>query len=96
MRADPIRNYSAIISHLATFKNYRGQGIAGKFLSFSKQLAKQKHLTKLALDVELDNETAIAVYRKYGFRITVKIDGPKFKARFGIPGADPMERLISK
>ena len=83
------------ISHLATFEFCRGQGAAGRLLSFSQQLAKQKGLGKLALDVELDNDLAMPVYEHYGFSISARIESPKFKARFGFPGVYRMERPVS-
>ena len=83
------------ISHLATFEFCRGQGVAGRLLSFSQQLAKQKGLGKLALDVELDNNLAMPVYEHYGFSIRARIESAKFKARFGYPGAYRMERPVS-
>jgi ribosomal protein S18 acetylase RimI-like enzyme len=83
------------IGHLSTFEAYRRQGIADRLLAFSEQLARQKRLAKQALDVELDNELAIAVYERYGFKIATKIESPKFKVRFGFPGAYRMERAIT-
>jgi len=82
------------VGHLATFEICRGQGIAGKLLSFGEQQARQKGLSKLALDVEVDNKLAIPVYQRYGFKTVKKVDSPKFKARFGFPGTYRMEKHI--
>jgi len=82
------------IGHLSTFEACRRQGIAGRLLSLSEQQARQNRLAKLVLDVELDNEIAIPVYERYGFKIATKIESPKFKARFGFPGAYRMEKAI--
>lgn len=83
------------IGYLSTFEACRRQGIAGRLLYFSEQQARQNRLAKLALDVELDNELAIAVYERYGFKIATKIESPKFKVRFGFPGAYRMQRAIT-
>ena len=87
--------HTLYIGHIAIFEDYRGQGIAGKLLSFSELMAGQRHLKKLALDVELDNQPAFGVYEKYGFRITEKIESSKFKARFGFPGTYRMEKTLT-
>lgn len=84
------------VGHLATFETFRGQGIAGKLLSFGEQQARQKSLSKLALDVEIDNKLAIAVYQRYGFKNVLKIESSKFKAHFGFPGTYRMEKSIKQ
>ena len=82
------------IGHLAAFETFRGQGIAGRMLSFAEQQAKQKRLSKLALDVEIDNRLAISVYQRYGFKTVQKIESSKFEAHFGFPGTYRMEKAI--
>ena len=75
------------INHLATFEEFRGRGIANKLLRFCEQEASNRNLTKLALDVEVDNRFAIRVYEKHDFRNILKTESEKFKSAFGFNGA---------
>lgn len=74
------------INHLATFEEFRGRGIANELLAFCEQEARVRDLSHLALDVEVDNTSAIQVYEKAGFRNVQKIENEKFKAKFGFNG----------
>lgn len=47
---------------------YRGQGIASTLLATLLDWAKETHKTRLRLRVMENNETAIAIYRRAGFR----------------------------
>ena len=78
---------SMYINHLATFEEFRGQGIAKKLIGFCEQLVASRHLVKLTLDVEVNNTDALKVYENLGFRSVQKIESDRFKARFGFNGA---------
>lgn len=49
----------------------------------AEEMAKERGAERMALDVEKDNETAIAVYRKLGCSIEreygVKLEGRKYR-----------------
>ena len=83
------------IGHLATFAPARGKGVARAQLDFCEQQAKKKNLSKLALNVEVDNRLAIPIYERYGFKNVQKVESPRFKARFGFPGTYRMEKVIA-
>ena len=74
------------INHLATFEEFRGQGVARKLMEFCEQQVVSRQLSKLALDVEVLNKGAIRVYEKFGFKTIQKIESEKFKVRFGFHG----------
>jgi ribosomal protein S18 acetylase RimI-like enzyme len=58
------------IQAIAVFPEYRGQRIASGLLQHAFEYAKQLQLQKVSLLVELPNEHALLVYKKYGFTIT--------------------------
>ena len=60
-------NNLAYISILATNKDYRGQGFAGKLLDKFIAVCKQKGLNGVHLYAVRTNENALAVYNKRGF-----------------------------
>ena len=78
---------SMYINYLATFEEFRGQGIARELMAFCEQQAVSRQLSKLALDVEVLNKGAIRVYKKFGFKIVQKIESEKFRVRFGFNGS---------
>lgn len=53
------------IEQLFINEEYRGQGIAGKFLSF---IEKEFSPDRIRLEVEEDNERAISLYKRNGYR----------------------------
>jgi ribosomal protein S18 acetylase RimI-like enzyme len=66
----PIYEDELYIQALAVFPAYRGQRVASALLQHAFHYAKQQHVPKVSLLVEIPNEHAIMVYNKYGFRIT--------------------------
>jgi ribosomal protein S18 acetylase RimI-like enzyme len=62
-----LRN-AAYVAGMATETEYRGRGIASHILTLLKQEAARRHQEWLVLDVDSDNETAIRVYRRAGYR----------------------------
>ena len=66
------------IQALAVFPEYRGQRIASPLLRHALDYTRQIKLTRVSLLVEIPNDHALMVYKKYGFRITTT---QKFKSK---------------
>ena len=75
----PIYDDELYIQALAVFPPYRGQRIASALLQHAFHYAKQQHISKVSLLVEIPNEHATMVYTHYGFRITIT---QQFKRRY--------------
>ncbi len=56
------------ISNIATYPSFRGMGLGTKLLTFSEDVAKNRKIKRLVLEVEKENENAIKVYEKFGFK----------------------------
>ena len=61
-------NDELYIEAISVFPEYRGQSIASKLLKYSFDQAKKLNIPKVALIVEIQNEHALNVYKKYGFQ----------------------------
>ncbi|MBO5896036.1 MAG: GNAT family N-acetyltransferase, partial [Clostridia bacterium] len=48
-------------------KEYRGRGIGSEILEFLINKAKETGFSEMTIGVDKDNETALHLYRKYGF-----------------------------
>ena len=83
------------IQHLATFDAFRGKGVATDLMTFCEQQAKQRKLSRLALDVVIDNNRAYRVYDYLGFKQTQTIQSPKIKRKYGFQGLYRMVKEIS-
>lgn len=59
---------TAYVAGMATKPEVRGRGIASRILATQDARARQRNREWLALDTESDNETALRVYRKAGYR----------------------------
>lgn len=55
------------ITNVAVAQKFRRQGIAGALISHFLDLARQWQLIFLTLEVRRGNDSAISLYRKYGF-----------------------------
>ena len=57
------------IAHLAVSPQYRQQGIGHKMLEYAQKLTLDEGMKKLALMAEIDNDGAIALYKRFGFSV---------------------------
>ncbi len=73
---------TAYVAGMATEAEYRGRGIASHLLSLLQQDAARRHQEWLVLDVDSDNETAIGVYRRAGYREAARFT---WYVRTGVP-----------
>lgn len=48
---------------------FRGKGIGTKLLQYAEEVAKQKNISKLSLNVETEKEPAIRLYKRLGYEI---------------------------
>ena len=63
---------AAYVAGVATKPEMRGRGVASRILSRHAEQARRFHRSWMALDVESENESAIRVYRKAGYRETAR------------------------
>ncbi|MGC9088652.1 MAG: GNAT family N-acetyltransferase [Caldisericia bacterium] len=77
-----ILNGDYYISNIAVYQEYRNLGIGKALLNFCEKNAKNKKQNRIVLEVEKENENAIIVYEKLGFRkekeLNLKIKDKKF------------------
>ena len=57
------------IDAICVDEKYRGKGIGTKILESIKEIAKTRGCTDLYLTVNQENENAIKVYEKFGFKV---------------------------
>jgi N-acetylglutamate synthase-like GNAT family acetyltransferase len=72
-------NDELYIEAISVFPEYRGQSIASKLLKHSFEHAEKLNIPKVALLVEIQNEHALNVYKKYGFNI---VSTHEFKRKY--------------
>ncbi len=65
------KNYVSVgyINAIGIDQNYRGRGIAQKFLTKFENHCKDNDMRLMALFVDADNKSAIRAYEKYGFSL---------------------------
>ncbi|MCM4160041.1 GNAT family N-acetyltransferase [Antarcticibacterium flavum] len=73
--------------------NYRGCGIVDKLYEYAIPRLQEKGVTHCRLEVIVENERAINVYQRIGFKITRRLHC--FKGSFGVPGSkNPLVKKI--
>jgi ribosomal protein S18 acetylase RimI-like enzyme len=83
-----------LIAHLGVDEHFRRQGIAQALLEKAEQDAHALNFTKLVLDVEMNNDKAIALYQKSGFIEADAIFYGDKAEKFKSPGYFKMFRTI--
>lgn len=70
-KTNPSMRYRVQISieAICVNENVRGKGIGTKLLEFVKEFGKQNGCTDMYLTVNEENENAINLYEKFGFRV---------------------------
>lgn len=61
---------SACLHHVEILPEYRRQGYAAGMLKLLIPILKSREVTRLFLHVQADNQAAVSLYQKTGFRIT--------------------------
>lgn len=72
------------ISNLAVYPGFRGKGIGKKLLNAVEERAKDAGYKKLSLYVELDNNLAVKLYEKCGFKIISSVTFPPKLKKYGL------------
>ncbi|QTA37449.1 GNAT family N-acetyltransferase [Thermosipho ferrireducens] len=60
------------ISNIAVYPEYRGKGIGKQLLKAAENEVLSHDYNYLVLDVESDNDVAVKLYKKFGFKIVKK------------------------
>ncbi len=73
-----IPNQRIYVSRMIVKKEYRNQGIGGIILDYLIEQAKAKGYKEMALGVDIDNYSAIHLYKKKGFTTLIKEDEDEY------------------
>lgn len=60
------------LNYILVDEIYRRQGIGESLLLFLEQIAKEKKVYNISLEVECNNKPAISLYQKLGYQIVAK------------------------
>ncbi len=58
-----------LIGDFFVSEDYRGTGLADDLLERAAQRAREEGCSEIALDVDIDNDRALAFYRRHGFTV---------------------------
>ena len=87
-------NDEYLIAHLAVSEDFRRQGVGQALLEKAAQDARTAHIKKLVLEVEIENQKAIALYRKAGFETVKTFLFKSPAASFISPGFHKMLKVL--
>jgi ribosomal protein S18 acetylase RimI-like enzyme len=93
-RTDEAAQDEYLISHVATFPEFRRQGIASMLLAEAEKEARELCFTRLVLEVEINNTGAINTYKKYGFSTVRKTEFRRRAKILGCPGYYKMLKVL--
>lgn len=92
--AENIPTDELYIAHLAVEEKFRRRGIGLQMLVHAEEKARGQGLTKLSLLTEIENSTAQALYKKFGFKVTDTILFPEQMPFVGSAGDVRMVKLL--
>ena len=69
------------LAHIALYPQHRGLGLGAKLLQRMEEEARALGSGKMVMDVETDNERAIELYKRLGYRIESESPILRIKAR---------------
>lgn len=82
------------IGHLAVYEQFRRQGFGLRLLEFAEKEAIDQGKNKLSLLTEIENVSAQALYKKFGFQVTDTILFPEQMRFVGSAGDVRMEKPL--
>ena len=82
------------IGHLAVYEQFRRQGFGLRLLEFAEKEAIDQGKNKLSLLTEIENVSAQALYKKFGFQVTDTILFPEQMRFVGSAGDVRMEKRL--
>ena len=82
------------IAHLAVFPESYRQGIGTFMLDYAQREAQTRGKTILSLLVKIENQPAIRLYKKIGFKIVERLDHPDREAHTGSAGDYKMMKIL--
>jgi ribosomal protein S18 acetylase RimI-like enzyme len=80
------------LAHLGVLPQFEGRGLGRKLLQFAEARARAAGLGKITLTVDADNERAIRLYRRAGFRVSGTVSLETLRRRFGYRGYHHMAK----
>ncbi len=82
------------ISHIAVAPESRRKGFGRELLDRADYLARENHLSKCSLLVEIGNDPAKTLYESSGFTVVQTVHTPQFQERFHTPGYHRMVKHL--
>ncbi|NJE31346.1 N-acetyltransferase [Thermococcus sp. 18S1] len=71
------------VSNVAVYPEFRGRKIGKALMLEAERLAMESGAERIALDVEVDNERAIAIYKKLGYSVerehSIELEGRAYR-----------------
>lgn len=65
--ANDSKNYTAYITSVLVSKSSRGKGIGTKLIRIAEDVSRDKKMTKIRLEVNVNNSAAKSLYEKLGY-----------------------------
>lgn len=90
-----IRKEEFYINAIAVYPEHRGKRVASGLLNFAFDYAKVAHYTKMSLGVEMGNEKAFEIYKKFGFSVTATRTLKKSIRKYGLSGHFKMVKNLA-
>lgn len=82
------------LAHLGVLPEFEGRGLGRKLLQHAEDRGRRAGLTKITLTVDADNERAIRLYTKDGFRISATVTFEPLGRRFSYHGYHHMTKPL--
>ncbi len=89
------KGHQLTIGHLCVSSKYQRQGVAHRLLQHCEEKAQLLGKEQLILDVSIQNQRAISLYSKFGFKTITETQPSESAKQLGLPGHVHMHKTLN-
>jgi ribosomal protein S18 acetylase RimI-like enzyme len=82
------------IAHVAVLPAFQGNGLGTRMLIHAEEAAREAGFRKLSMTVDVENQRALALYMRTGFKLIQTIEVPALRRRLGFEGIHRLRKIL--
>jgi ribosomal protein S18 acetylase RimI-like enzyme len=83
------------IAHVAVLPAFQGMGLGTRMLSHAEHAAREAGYRKASMTVDVENQRALGLYLRTGFKVVETISVPTLQKRIGFEGIHRLRKVLT-